>query len=84
MEGSPIVDFGCIQDLILTMREMMGERMFKHQEKEWKSFLRAKADEVVRAQQATICTSVHLGVEIKHLYRFQMKSVVPSGKFEVV
>ena len=81
MEGSPIVDFGCIQDLILTIKEMVGESLFKQQEKEWKSLLQAKAGEAVQQAKAQFQeSSGDLGVEMKHLYAFQRKASVPSGK----
>ena len=80
MEGSPIVDFGCVQDLIFTMKQMAGESLLKQQE-EWKSFLWAKAGKAVQQAKAQMQgSSVDLGVEIKHLYTFQRKTAVPSCK----
>ena len=48
MEECPVVNFSCVRDLIYTMRQFLGEKRFREQEREWREHLQLKVEECVR------------------------------------
>ena len=48
MEECPVVNFSCVRDLIYTMRQFLGEKRFREQEREWRERLQLKVEECIR------------------------------------
>ena len=48
MEECPVVNFSCVRDLIYTVRQFLGEKRFREQEREWREYIRGKVEECVQ------------------------------------
>lgn len=47
MEECPVVNFSCVRDLMYTMRQFLGEKRFREQEREWRKHIEGKVEECI-------------------------------------
>ena len=48
MEECPVVNFSCVRDLMYTMRQFLGEKRFREQEREWRERLQLKVEQCIQ------------------------------------
>ena len=47
MEECLVVNFSCVRDLMYTMRQFLGEKRFREQEREWRKHIEGKVEECI-------------------------------------